>query len=164
MAIKFIEHFLYHSQAPRTMTRWGHFRSAIETGSAVFIPNFLQGIDFAATMLRRSDGSPETTDGTSRISLPPSARIFTADQDTNALFTSIWKITRFCIWLEPGDNYLTVSKILSQPSGKCPKAEQGNNCTSTSCPSICASTEAKLAISTKSHKYIGFQALGKRFF
>ena len=68
---------------------------AMETGSAVFMPYFLQGMDFAATMLLRSDGSPDTTDGTRRISRPPSDRIFTADQDTNALFTSMWNTTLF---------------------------------------------------------------------
>ena len=45
-------------------------------------------------MLRRSEGSPDTTDITSRISGFPSRTIFTADQLRKAEFTSIWKMMR----------------------------------------------------------------------
>ena len=58
------------------------------------MPSFLAGIDAAAMMLRRSLGSPDTTDGTSRMSCPPSMTIFTAVQLRKAEFTSIWKMTR----------------------------------------------------------------------
>ena len=51
MAMKASEHFLYHSQSPRTTTSPGHFRKAIETGSAVLIPYFFAGMDLAVTML-----------------------------------------------------------------------------------------------------------------
>ena len=59
-----------------------------------FTQRFFAGMDAAVTMLRRSDGSPDTTEGTSRMSGPPSRRIFTAVQLTKAEFTSIWKMTR----------------------------------------------------------------------
>ena len=76
------------------MTSCGHFRSAIVTGMAARMPSFFAGIDAAAMILRRSPGSPETTDGTSRMSCPPSRTIFTAVQLRKAEFTSIWKMTR----------------------------------------------------------------------
>ena len=76
------------------MTSCGHFRSAIVTGIAARMPSFLAGNDAAAMMLRRSPGSPDTTDGTSRMSCPPSMTIFTAVQLRKAEFTSIWKMTR----------------------------------------------------------------------
>ena len=88
------EQRLYHSQSPWTITSCGHFRSAIVTGMAARMPSFFAGIDAAAMMLRRSPGSPETTDGTSRMSWPPSRTIFTAVQLRKAEFTSIWKMTR----------------------------------------------------------------------
>ena len=59
------------------------------TGIAVLIPNFFAGMEAAVTMLLLSDGSPETTAGTSLISDPPSARILIAIQLRNAEFTSI---------------------------------------------------------------------------
>ena len=83
------EQRLYHSQSPRTSTRVGQVRSAIETGCAVFMPSFLAGMDAAVMMLRRSLGSPDTTDGTSRMSGFPSITSFTALQLRNAEFTSI---------------------------------------------------------------------------
>ena len=88
------EQCLYQSQSPRTMTSVGQVRSAIDTGCAVLMPNFLAGIDAAVMMLRRSDGSPDTTDGTSRRSSPPSRTRLTADHDRKAELTSIWKMMR----------------------------------------------------------------------
>ena len=88
------EQRLYHSQSPWTRTRSGQVRSAIVTGVATLTPSFFAGMDAAVTMLRRSDGSPDTTAGTSRRSCPPSATSFTADQLRKAEFTSIWKMTR----------------------------------------------------------------------
>ena len=76
------------------MTSDGQVRSAIETGWAVFIPSFLAGIDAAVMILRRSFGSPDTTEGTRRISGFPSRTIFTAVQLRKAEFTSIWKMMR----------------------------------------------------------------------
>ena len=76
------------------MTSCGHFRSAIVTGIAARMPSFFAGIDAAAMMLRRSLGSPDTTDGTCRMSCPPSCTSFTAVQLRKAEFTSIWKMTR----------------------------------------------------------------------
>lgn len=83
------EHCLYHSQSPRIMTRFGHFRRAIDTGSGTRMPNFLAGMEAAVTMLRRSFGSPDTTDGTSRMSGLPSLTSLAPSQLTKALFTSI---------------------------------------------------------------------------
>ena len=88
------EHCLYQAQSPRTITSEGQVRRAIETGCAVLMPSFLAGIDAAVMMLRRSDGSPDTTDGTSRMSGSPACTIFTADQLRKAEFTSIWKMMR----------------------------------------------------------------------
>ena len=94
MAIKPSEHCLYQSQSPWTMTSDGQVRRAIETGVAVLIPSFFAGMDAAVMMLRRSFGSPETTEGTSRMSGRPSRTIFTADQLRKAELTSIWKMMR----------------------------------------------------------------------
>ena len=58
-------------------------------GWAVLIPSFFAGIEAAVIMLRRSVGSPDTTDGTSLMSDPPSDKSFTALQLRNAEFTSI---------------------------------------------------------------------------
>ena len=88
------EQRLYHSQSPRTRTRSGTVRSAIDTGVATLTPSFFAGMDAAVTMLRRSFGSPDTTEGMSRRSWPPSMTSFTADQERKAEFTSIWKMTR----------------------------------------------------------------------
>ena len=44
----------------------------METGWAVLMPSRLAGMEAAVMMLRRSDGSPETTEGTSRMSGRPS--------------------------------------------------------------------------------------------
>ena len=95
MAVKRSEQLLYQAQSPRTITRPGQVRRAIEMGWAVLMPSFLAGIDAAVTMLRRSDGSPETTEGTRRMSSPPSRTCLTALQDRNAELTSMWKMTRF---------------------------------------------------------------------
>ena len=94
MLMKPSEHSLYHSQSPRTITRSGKVRSAIETGCAVLMPSFLAGMEAAVMMLRRSEGSPDTTEGTSRMSGWPSLIIFTAVQLRNAELTSIWNIVR----------------------------------------------------------------------
>ena len=88
------EQRLYQAQSPWTMTSCGHSRSAIVTGMADLMPSFFAGIDAAEMMLRRSLGSPDTTEGMSRMSCPPSMTIFTADQLRKAEFTSIWKMTR----------------------------------------------------------------------
>ena len=61
------------------------------------MPSFFAGIEAAVTMLLLSDGSPDTTAGTSLMSDPPSDRILTAIQLRNAEFTSIWNITRLKI-------------------------------------------------------------------
>ena len=94
MPMKPSEHCLYNSQSPRTMMSPGHLRMAIDTGSAVLMPSFFAGMDAAVMMLRRSLGSPETTDGTSLMSGFPSRTSFTALQERNAELTSIWKIIR----------------------------------------------------------------------
>ena len=94
MEINPSEHSLYHIQSPPTMSSCGQVRSAIDTGWAVLIPSFLAGMEAAVMMLLRSFGSPESTDGTSRISGFPSRMSFTAVQLRKAEFTSIWKITR----------------------------------------------------------------------
>ena len=83
------EHCLYHIQSPPTITSEGQVRRAIDTGCAVLMPSFLAGMDAAVMMLRRSDGSPDTTEGTSRMSGFPSPSIFTAVQERKAEFTSI---------------------------------------------------------------------------
>ena len=88
------EQRLYHSQSPWTMTSCGQMRSAIDTGIAALIPIFLAGMDAAEMMLRRSLGSPETTDGTRRMSGFPSSTSLVADQLRKAEFTSIWKMMR----------------------------------------------------------------------
>lgn len=94
ISIKLFEHLLYHSQSPCTILRLGHILMAMLIGIAVFIPSFFAGMDAAVTMLLRSDGSPDTTEGISLISGPPSDIILTAVQLRKAEFTSIWKITR----------------------------------------------------------------------
>ena len=99
MEMKPSEQALYQAQSPRTITSDGQVRSAIDTGCAVLMPNFFAGMDAAVMMLLRSDGSPDTTEGTSRMSGFPSRTIFTADQLRNAEFTSIWKMMR-CIKAE----------------------------------------------------------------
>ena len=76
------------------MTNCGQVRSAIVTGVATFTPSFFAGMDAAVTMLRRSDGSPDTTEGISRMSCFPTRTIFTATHETKAEFTSIWKMMR----------------------------------------------------------------------
>jgi hypothetical protein len=66
------------------------------------MPSFFAGMDAAVMMLLRSEGSPDTTEGTIRMSLLPSLTIFTAVQLRNAEFTSIWKIIRrmgSCFWI-----------------------------------------------------------------
>ena len=95
MEINPSEHARYQAQSPCTITSDGQVRSAMDTGWAVLIPSFLAGMDAAVMMLRRSFGSPDTTEGTSRISPPPSRTILTAVQDRKAEFTSIWKMMRF---------------------------------------------------------------------
>ncbi len=88
------EQRLYQSQSPRTITSEGQLRRAIETGCAVLMPSFLAGMEAAVMMLRRSLGSPDTTEGTRRMSACPSCSSLTADQLRKAEFTSIWKMTR----------------------------------------------------------------------
>lgn len=83
------EQRLYHSQSPPTITSDGQVRSAMDTGWAVLMPSFLAGIEAAVIMLRLSEGSPDTTDGTSRMSGLPSMQSFTALQLRKAEFTSI---------------------------------------------------------------------------
>lgn len=61
----------------------------IETLMAGTDKPFALGIDAAVIMLRRSFGSPDTTDGTRRMSGLPSCTIFTAVQLRKAEFTSI---------------------------------------------------------------------------
>ena len=89
MAMNAYEHFLYHSQSPWTMTSVGQMRSAIETGMAALIPSFFAGMDAAEMMLRRSEGSPDTTEGTRRMSGLPSCISCTERQDKKAEFTSM---------------------------------------------------------------------------
>ena len=91
------EHCLYQVQSPRTIISFGYNRSAILTGMAVLMPSFFAGIEAAVTMLLLSDGSPDTTAGTSLMSDPPSDRILTAIQLRKAEFTSMWNITRLKI-------------------------------------------------------------------
>ena len=89
MEIKPSEQALYHVQSPPTITKEGHVRSAIDTGCAVLMPSFLAGMDAAVMMLLRSEGSPDTTDGTRRMSGWPSFTSLTALQLRNAELTSI---------------------------------------------------------------------------
>ena len=93
--MKEVEQCRYHSQSLWTITRFGHFLNAMLTGMAVLIPSFLAGMDAAVIMLLLSDGSPDTADGTSLMSGPPSVNNLTALQLRNAEFTSMWKMTRF---------------------------------------------------------------------
>jgi hypothetical protein len=51
-------------------------------------------MEAAVTMLRRSEGSPDTTDGTVRKSGDPSRSILTAVQLRKAELTSMWKMVR----------------------------------------------------------------------
>ena len=67
---------------------------AIESGWAVLIPSFFAGMEAAVIILLRSFGSPDTTDGTSRMSGCPSPIILTAVQLRKAELTSIWNMTR----------------------------------------------------------------------
>jgi hypothetical protein len=53
------------------------------------MPIFFAGMEAADMMLRRSEGSPETTDGTSLMSGLPSSTSFVADQLRKAELTSI---------------------------------------------------------------------------
>ena len=62
---------------------------AIVTGMAALMPSFFAGMDAAEMMLRRSVGSPETTEGTSRMSGFPSSTILAADQLRKAELTSM---------------------------------------------------------------------------
>ena len=62
------EHYLYQSLSPFTIIRSGHLRIAMERGSALSIPSFFAGMDLAVTMLRLSSGSPDTTEGSRRMS------------------------------------------------------------------------------------------------
>ena len=62
-------------------------------GSAVLTPSLLAGMEAAVTMLRLSDGSPDTTDGTSLMSGCPSAISFTAAQLRKAELASMWNMT-----------------------------------------------------------------------
>ena len=75
------------------------------------MPSFFAGIEAAVTMLLLSDGSPDTTAGTSLMSDPPSDRILTAIQLRNAEFTSMWNITRLMI--PEFLNTLQLSNLLS---------------------------------------------------
>ena len=93
--MKEVEQCRYHSQSLWTITRFGHFLNAMLTGMAVLIPSFFAGMDAAVMMLLLSDGSPDTADGTSLMSGPPSVNNLTALQLRNAEFTSMWKMTRF---------------------------------------------------------------------
>lgn len=89
ISMKLLEHSLYQSLSPLTITKPGQVLKAIDTGMAVLIPNFLAGMDAAVTMLLLSEGSFETTEGTKRISGLPSCISLTADQDKKAELTSI---------------------------------------------------------------------------
>lgn len=95
MSMKAVEQCRYHSQSLWTITRFGHFLNAMLTGMAVLIPSFFAGMDAAVMMLLLSEGSPDTADGTSLMSGPPSVNNLTALQLRNAEFTSMWKMTRF---------------------------------------------------------------------
>ena len=71
------------------MTMFGHFRSAIATGSPVWTPHFFAGIDFATTIPVRFVGSPPIQAGMSRRSGSPSWIRRTDSQDKKALLTSM---------------------------------------------------------------------------
>ena len=70
------------------------------------MPSFFAGMEAAEIMLRRSVGSPETTEGTSRISGFPASTSFAADQELskvedNSCYQKIIVITNpqkmFCL-------------------------------------------------------------------
>ena len=54
-------------------TSFGHFRKAIPTGSPVWTPHFLAGMDFARMIPVRFSGSPPIAEGMRRRSSCPSA-------------------------------------------------------------------------------------------
>ena len=80
---------MYNSKSLFTITRFGHLRNAIATGSPVCIPNFFAGIDFATTIPVRFFGSPPIQAGMSLRSGNPSFTLRADSHERNALFTSI---------------------------------------------------------------------------
>ena len=89
IALNALEHLSYNSKSLGTITRLGHFRRAMATGSPVWIPYFFAGIDLATTIPVRFFGSPPTQEGISLRSGSPWLTLLADSQERNALFTSI---------------------------------------------------------------------------
>ena len=89
IALNAREHLSYNSKSLGTITKLGHFRRAIATGSPVWIPYFFAGIDLATTIPVRFFGFPPTQEGISLRSGNPWLTLLADSQERNALFTSI---------------------------------------------------------------------------